>query len=182
MLFELSLCIIAVTEKRIMKQEDAGTFSLPLTIASILIMMPTLARIALEDKPLFFSNFSKNKKCRVSAKWLERMRTIYEKDFFLKKQQELEVKGEKAFCITRGLLLKESLRRFETKPKLTDMETCTGFWNKQGCKHQWPICTRIGSSPMELSCFVFRVSERSYEIKDDYFYGEDETLAQHRRA
>ena len=34
------------------------------------------------------------------------MRTAYEKDFFQKKLKEMEDRGERPFCITRGLLLK----------------------------------------------------------------------------
>lgn len=30
---------------------------------------------------------------------------------------------------------------------------------------------------MELSCFVFRASDQSFEINEDYFYGAEETVS-----
>ena len=68
-LFELALCIIAVSEKELLRQPDAP---------SVLMALPNLAKQALEDKPLFFQTFAANKKCRVSQRWLDKMRAAFE--------------------------------------------------------------------------------------------------------
>ncbi len=99
------------------------------------------------------------------------MRFIYESEMFAR--NAIQQRGEKEFSLTKGLLLKRTVRRLAEKPKISEMEISSPQFQCEECLQKWPVCTHATLTPMELSCFVFRASESSYVITEDYFYGEE---------